>query len=76
MYKKFLTINIKNIINTFLERYDFKGKDIIVWGTSHNSNFWSEVISNLRNICKEYLIQGIKEHQKSENVNKFIQSLK
>ena len=39
MYKKFSTINIKNIINTFLERYDFKGKHIIVWGISHNSNF-------------------------------------
>ena len=66
------------IINTFLESYDFTNKNIVLWGTSHATDFGDSVISNLSNSCKGHLIQGVifnKEHIKEDDVKKFVKLL-
>ena len=40
-----------NIILTFLESYDFTGKKLIVWGTSHES-LMGEILVEIRKIAK------------------------
>ena len=67
-----------HIINTFLESYDFTNKNIVLWGTSHATDFGDSVISNLSNSCKGHLIQGVifnKEHIKEDDVKKFVKGL-
>ena len=65
------------IINTFLESYDFSGKDIIVWGTSWESDF-EKTMENLEGSCKGKLIKGKifnKEHRKKDDILKFVESI-
>ena len=40
-----------NLILTFLESYDFTGKKLIVWGTSHES-LMGEILVEIRKIAK------------------------
>ena len=40
-----------NIILTFLESYDFTGKKLIIWGTSHSS-LMGEILVEIRKIAK------------------------
>ena len=65
------------IINTFLESYDFNGKDIIIWGTSWESDF-EKTMENLEGSCKGKLIKGKifnKEQRKKDDIMKFVESI-
>ena len=65
------------IINTFLESYDFSGKDIIVWGTSWESDF-EKTMENLEGSCKGKLIKGKifnKDQRKKDDIMKFVESI-
>ena len=45
------------IINTFLESYDFSGKDIILFATSGGSGF-GDTVKGLKESCKGNIIEG------------------
>ena len=45
------------IINTFLESYDFSGKDIILFATSGGSGF-GDTVKGLKESCKGNMIEG------------------
>ena len=66
-----------NIILTFLENFDFTGKNIVVWGTSWESDF-EKTLDDLKDCCKGKLIKGVifnKDHRKKEDIKKFVDSL-
>ena len=52
MNKSNFSYYVLRIINTFLESYDFTNKNIVLWGTSHATDFGDSVISNLSNSSK------------------------
>ena len=67
-----------NIILTFLEAYDFTGKKIVVWGTSHSSGM-GKTTQEIKNIVKgANVVEGVifnQSHRKTEDYQKFISSL-
>ena len=64
-----------SIILTFLESYNFKGKKIIIWGTTWKS-LMGDIMIEIRNIVKEAnVIEGVifdQSHRNAENYKKFI----
>ena len=65
------------IINTFLESFDFTGKNVVVWGTSWESDF-EKTMENLEGSCKGKLIKGVifnKDHRSKQDIKKFVDSL-
>ena len=62
-----------NIILTFLESYDFTGKKLIIWGTSHSS-LMGEILVEIRKIAKgANVVEGgifDREHRKDSDYQK------
>ena len=62
-----------NIILTFLESYDFTGKKLIIWGTSHSS-LMGKILVEIRKIAKgaNVVKEGIfdMEHRKDSDYQK------
>ena len=62
-----------NIILTFLESYDFTGKKLIIWGTSHSS-LMGEILVEIRKIAKgANVVEGgifDMEHRKDSDYQK------
>ena len=64
-----------NIILTFLELYNFKGKKIIIWGTTWKS-LMGDIMIEIKNVVKgANVIEGVifdQSHRNVENYKKFI----
>ena len=64
-----------SIILTFLEAYNFKGKKIVIWGTTWKS-LMGDIMVEIRNIVKDAnVIEGVifdQAHRNVENYKKFI----
>ena len=61
------------IINTFLESYDFSGKDIILFATSGGSGF-GDTVKALKESCKGNIIEGeiLNGEVSKEKIEKFV----
>ena len=67
-----------NIILTFLESYDFTGKKVVIWGTSHSSHM-GDTMTEIKNVVKganvvEGTIFDIK-HRKDADYQKLIEGI-
>ena len=67
-----------NIILTFLESYDFTGKKVVIWGTSHESGM-GETMTEIRNVVKgANVVEGVifdRKHRKAADYQKFVNSI-
>jgi len=67
-----------NIILSFLEAYDFRGKKVVVWGTSWSSGM-GESTNEIKKVVKgATVVEGTifdKDHRRESDYKKFIEKL-
>ena len=67
-----------NVILTFLEAYDFRGKTVIIWGTSWKS-LMGNIMEEMKQIAKgANVIEGVifdQNHKTIKDYKKFVSSL-
>ena len=70
-------VNCSKYYSYIFKNLDFTGKNIVVWGTSWESDF-EKTLDDLKDCCKGKLIKGVifnKDHRKKEDIKKFVDSL-